>query len=239
MTLADRISEWIAQKVEEAHQEGVVFGLSGGIDSAVVGALCLRALGDRALGLIMPCHSLPIDEEYALLAATRFGIRHQRVDLTPVFDAFAGVLPPADGVARANLKPRLRMATLYYYANCYRYLVVGSGNKSELSVGYFTKYGDGGVDIQPLGCLLKGQVRELAGELGVPKEILERPPTAGLWAGQTDEEELGMTYAMLDRAIESLETGRYEDVPSSALERVKRMYRSSAHKRCLPPIFQP
>lgn len=236
MSLAREISNWIRQKVHDAGGAGVALGLSGGVDSAVVGGLAKMALGDNVLGLIMPCHSDPIDEEFARLVASKFLIRVERVDLAPTFDSLLGVLPPGDRMAVANLKPRLRMMTLYYHASRLGYLVAGTGNKSELSIGYFTKYGDGGVDILPIGDLLKTQVRELARELGVPEAVIERPPTAGLWAGQTDESEMGLTYEELDLAIARIERGDTSQIDRTILDRVTAMMNASAHKRALPEV---
>jgi NAD+ synthase len=158
------------------------------------------------------------------------------MDLAPAYDALLSALgsPARDEerlrLARANLKPRLRMAALYYHANALNYLVVGTGNRSELELGYFTKYGDGGVDLLPLGGLVKGQVRELARFLGVPEPIVTRPPTAGLWEGQTDEGELGLTYEQIDRYL----TGG--PVPEEVRRRIEALGRASAHKRALPPV---
>lgn len=239
MTLADQICRWIQQTVKEANSSGVVVGLSGGIDSSVVGVLARRAMGDHVLGLIMPCRSQPTDEEYAKLVASRFGIPTVRVDLAPLLDSFLELVPPGNEMAQANLKPRLRMLTLYYFANSRGYLVAGTGNKSELMVGYFTKYGDGGVDILPLGGLLKTQVRQLARDLGIPQEIIARPPSAGLWAGQTDEGELGITYEDLDKAIEAIERGGASGCDPAVIAVVQGMYERSRHKRSLPLIFQP
>jgi len=190
--LCDRISSWIKQKVEEANARGGIFGLSGGVDSAVVAGLCKRGLKDRTLGLIMPCYSDPLDEQCAREVAEKFGIPTQTVPLEPVYDKFKEIFPPGSKLAEANLKPRIRMITLYYFANNLNYLVIGTGNRSEIAVGYFTKYGDGGVDILPLGGLLKTEVREIARYLGVPEHVLNRTPSAGLWAGQTDEREIGI-----------------------------------------------
>jgi NAD+ synthase len=146
-------------------------------------------------------------------------------------------LPETDHrMAKANLKPRLRMTTLYYIANARNYLVGGSGNKSELLVGYFTKFGDGGVDLLPLGDLYKREVYGLARELGVPQAILDRPPTAGLWAGQTDEAEMGLTYDALERALVAL-SGGDQEVHDETLSRVRDMMEGSAHKRALAPTF--
>ncbi|MFH1563046.1 MAG: NAD+ synthase [Nitrospirota bacterium] len=237
MGLAEIIANWIRIQVEQAKAEGVVVGLSGGIDSSVVAALSRKAVGDRMLGLIMPCGGSPMDEKDALLVASQFGIKTERIDLGVVCGGLLKVLPPGNKLALANLKPRLRMITLYYYANNFNYLVAGTGNKSEAMVGYFTKYGDGGVDILPIGSLVKAQVRELAGELGIPKEIIDKPPSAGLWDGQTDEEEIGITYENLDKSILAIESGMTEDIDSHILSKVENLIKVSAHKRALPQIF--
>ncbi|MCD6082543.1 NAD+ synthase [Candidatus Aerophobetes bacterium] len=239
MKLSEKIAKWIKDKVQEAGAEGVVFGLSGGLDSSVVACLVRKALEDKALGLIMPCHSDPTDEKYALLVAKRFSIRTRRVDLGAVYEEFLKVLPPGRRVSLANLKPRLRMITLYYFANELNYLVAGTGNKSEISTGYFTKYGDGGVDILPIGGLLKTQVRKLAKELRIPEEIIRRAPTAGLWEGQTDEDELGLSYEDLDRAILAIESGRRGNLASAIMDKVEGLIKRSAHKRSPIPVFKP
>jgi NAD+ synthase len=144
-------------------------------------------------------------------------------------------LPEGTPLARANLKPRLRMATLYYLAQSRSYLVAGTGNKPEIVVGYFTKYGDGGVDVEPLGDLYKWQVRALARELGVPQPVIDRPPSAGLWVGQTDEGEMGITYDELDAALAAIETGQTTAMDPALLARVQGMMSDSAHKRATPP----
>jgi len=236
MELANYISGWIKEKVEEAGAEGIVLGLSGGVDSSLTAALAKKALGDKVLGLLMPCHSDPTDLEHAKLVAARFDIETEYVDLGPVFDSLMASLPRGSDLAVANLKPRLRMATLYYFANSRNYLVAGTGNRSEIAVGYFTKYGDGGADILPLGDLLKYQVREMARELGVPEEIIAKPPSAGLWAGQTDEGEMGITYEELDRTILAIEGGDTSGYDKTTLERVKAMRAASEHKRQPIPI---
>jgi NAD+ synthase len=237
--LAHEIGHWIARQVSIAGAKGAVFGMSGGLDSSVIGILCKRALGDRVLGLIMPCHSDPADEAHARLVADLFDITTDKIDLGQVFDLFVSLLPRDGLLSVANLKPRLRMTTLYYFSNRLDYLVVGTGNKSELMTGYFTKHGDGAVDILPLGGLLKTQVRRLAEGLGVPEEIIAKPPSAGLWAGQTDEGELAITYDELDRAlraVESDETARQDD---EILARVREMVSESQHKRAPVPIYDP
>ena len=237
--LAVEIATWIAERVRAAGCRGVVLGLSGGVDSAVSAGLAHRALGtESVLGLIMPCHSVPDDEAHAHLVIDTFGIAWDRVDLGPAFDALSGQLPPADGLAVANLKPRLRMTALYYYASLNHYLVLGTSNRTELLVGYFTKYGDGGADLLPLGDLLKCQVVELAREIGVPDAIINKPPSGGLWAGQTDEGEMGITYERLDRVIAALDAGDTAGIDPQDVSQVERMLTTSAHKREPLPCFR-
>lgn len=245
--LASRISEWIRERVLEAGARGVVLGMSGGLDSSVAAVLCKRAFPDTTLGLIMPCFSLEEDLEHAKLVASKFGIETRVLDLSGIFTSFVQLLEHSGDIggetralAVANLKPRLRMICLYYFANMLKYLVVGTGNKSELSIGYFTKYGDGGVDILPLGDLLKTEERSLAVELGIPETIIAKVPSAGLWEGQTDEGEIGMSYEVLDGILSALERGnesssRFEP---ELVERVKHMMEKSRHKREGIPIFK-
>lgn len=253
--------EWLKERGAQARTDGAVFGLSGGIDSAVVGALCKQAFPEDCQGLVMPCHSDPRDREDALMVARTFGIPVETVDLGPVYDLYLTTLRSAlrmtlvnqtgvgqgwasgqvvelasrveerrANLADANLKPRLRMTTLYFFANNLNRLVVGTGNRSELTVGYFTKYGDGGVDLLPLGGLVKTQVRELAEYLGVPRRVIDKPPSAGLWQGQTDEGEMGASYAELDRYI-------LEGHASGALRaKIEHMSQAAAHKLTLPAV---
>ncbi len=238
MNLADRISNWIKEKVREAKAEGVVIGLSGGIDSSVVAYLAKRAMGEKVLGLIMPCYSTVLDEDYAWLIAKRLNIKTERISLDSIYNDLLGILPSHKKIALANLKPRLRMLTLYYFANNLNYLVAGTGNKSEILIGYFTKYGDGGCDILPLGDLLKTQVRKLAKELEIPHEIIKRRSSAGLWEKQTDEEELGIRYEDLDRTILAIERGKTESIPPQMLIKVEELIKKSTHKRSLAPVFK-
>ncbi len=239
MGLAGDIVSWIREKVEEAGTRGIVVGLSGGVDSACVAVLSKMAVGDNVLGLILPCQSDPEDEKSARLVAEKFDIRVEKKVLDSVYEKFLEILTPADKISLANLKPRLRMATLYYFANSLNYLVAGTGNKSEISVGYFTKYGDGGVDILPLGGLLKTEVRELAKEVDIPQQIIDRAPSAGLWEGQTDEGELALSYEDLDKAIIAIEEGETEEFPSQEIVvKIKELIGASQHKRQPIPIYE-
>lgn len=244
--LKERLVEWLRARVEEAGARGLAVGLSGGIDSAVVAGLAKEAFPSGVLGVIMPCHSIPKDREDALLVAEAFSIPTVTVDLGPAWDVLiqaiegaveASGLPGSAAAAardralvQANVKPRLRMTTLYYLAGLYNYLVAGTGNRVEINVGYFTKYGDGGVDLLPIGNLVKSEVQALARELGVPEPILARAPSAGLWEGQTDEAEMGLSYEELDRYFLTGEG------PREVVEKIRKMESASAHKRRLPLI---
>ena len=234
--IADKLVSWIREKVSAAGCKGVVLGLSGGVDSSVAAVLCQRAFPQNMLGLIMPCYSNKKDIEHAQAVAEKFSIPAQTVSLDATYDTLLKALPndkadpDVSRLAKANIKARLRMLTLYYFANRLKYMVVGSGNRSELAVGYFTKYGDGGVDILPSGNLLKGQVKELARFLGIPQPIVDKPPSAGLWEGQTDEEELGLGYGEIDLYLAS---GEASAVIKKQLETI---ISASQHKRQPPPV---
>jgi len=181
MPLADEIAAWIGKVVADAGAQGVVIGLSGGIDSAVVAGLAVRALPGRVLGAILPCESAPLDAELARAVAAKFGTETIEVDLTAAYLALTAGLPPAPALARANVKPRLRMIALYYLATARRYLVCGAGNRSELTIGYFTKFGDGGVDMLPIGGLLKCQGASWRSSLAClwPSLTVRPPPACG------------------------------------------------------------
>ena len=244
----DRIVRWLREKLSTSAAEGFVVGLSGGIDSAVVVRLCQLAQAETTLGVLLPCHSDPRDETDAQLVADHFKIQTTRVDLAPSYDALLNDLrqataplatgaphTPDDIRARlpvANIKPRLRMTTLYFIANSLNRLVAGTGNKSELTIGYFTKYGDGGVDLLPIGHLVKSQVRAVARQLGVPAPVIDKAPSAGLWLGQTDEGEMGFSYEELDRYI--LEGP--ESVAPAVAMKIERLARASEHKKSPTPV---
>jgi NAD+ synthase len=250
--LASAISAWLRDRLDESGAERFVLGLSGGIDSAVVCGLCAQAAGaNRVTGVIMPSSSQPDDAVSANKVAQTFGVETQTVDLTGITEAFYAAMPSAEAltsaaadvvekwqqIATANVRPRLRMTTLYYVANLTRGIVVGTGNKSEAMIGYFTKYGDGGVDLFPIIDLYKHEVRAVAREIGVPESVIERPPSAGLWEGQTDENEIGMTYEELDRTLISLESGETADVDGAHLQRVRDLINASNHKRLPVPRY--
>ena len=233
--LVDKLVLWIKERVSAAGLKGVVFGISGGLDSSVVAVLCSGAFSENILGLLMPCHSCQEDEQHALTVARKFSIPTRTIVLDDIYDMLLEKLiidknQPINQTTKGNLKARLRMLTLYFHANQLQYLVVGSGNRSELAIGYFTKHGDGSVDILPLGNLVKRRVRELAEFLEIPKEIIDKPPSAGLWTGQTDQNELGLSYNQLDAYLTG---GR---VSSTIKCKIEKMVTSSNHKQKPPPI---
>ncbi|HBW37486.1 NAD(+) synthase [Desulfosporosinus sp. BICA1-9] len=243
--LQERINQtvdWLRQKVAEANAKGLVVGMSGGVDSAVVAGLCKHAFPENCVAVIMPCHSDPDDQEDALWIAEGFDIRPLEVDLsnahTQIFDQVLKSLKlngrdvVGAKMSQGNLKARLRMSTLYTVANALNYLVAGTDNAPESYTGYFTKYGDGGVDLLPISSLTKAEVRAWARMLGLPRRIATRVPTAGLWPGQTDETDLGITYDQIDRYLLG------EQVAPEVQERLETLHRQSEHKRHLPPSLE-
>lgn len=233
----DRIVAWIHELVTTTKQKGIVIGLSGGIDSAVVANLVKRACPEDSIGVILPCKSSTKDSIDARAVAESCGLNWIEIDLSVshelIFDEIKIKLDrDLNGNARmtdANLRARLRMSTLYGIANSLNYLVAGTDNAAEVLTGYFTKYGDGGVDFLPLAHLTKREVYEWAKILGVPQQIIDRAPSAGLWEGQTDEAELGITYHEIDDYLEG------KPISETALARIEHLHRVTEHKRALPP----
>lgn len=242
------IVEFIADTVDDAGAEGAVIGLSGGIDSTTTAYLAVEALGaDSVHGLLMPSSVNPdADETDAERVAEALDIEYDTVEINPIVDAFVDAAPDhaaEDRMALGNVRVRTRAVLNYFLANAEGRIVLGTGNRSEAATGYFTKYGDQAVDCNPIGNLYKCQVRQLARDLGVPEDLVTRTPTAAMWEGQTDEEEMGLGYDDLD-AILALHvhgplskhaTVETLDVPEGAVDRVVELYEASAHKRSMPP----
>lgn len=229
------VSSWIRERVISANAKGVVLGLSGGVDSAVAAALCKKAYPDSTLCLIMPCHSNPQDEEHARLVADKLNLKIEKIVLDDIYDLFRKQVNSSESDPKSllgNIKSRLRMITLYYYAGKYNYLVVGPTNKSELTIGYFTKHGDSGVDIMPIADFAKQEVYELAKYLEIPEEVIRKAPSAGLWDNQTDEDEMKMSYDQLDNYI-IMNQGE-----SNTRNIIKGMIDKSEHKRNYPKIYK-
>lgn len=241
----EAMEAFIRDHVEDAGASGVVVGLSGGIDSAVVASVAARALGPKRV----VCLFLPIegsgsrDEEDAHALTKSLGVAYTKHDLSKPYFALVSALAVRDKYAKGNLKARLRMVALYAEAAGRGALVLGAGNKSELLTGYFTKWGDGGCDLLPIGDLYKTQVRSLAAEVGVPDAIIRKKPSAGLWPGQTDEGELGINYSELDQILLGLELkmtdgeiARRTKLPAQEVAMVRQRVESTSHKRRLPPV---
>ena len=232
----EKTVEWLKQKVTEANAKGLIVGLSGGIDSSVVAFLIKKAFPENSLGVIMPIHSQPVDQLDAERLIEVTGIKHYVVDLsddhTNIKNKVVGQLDGDinDRGADSNLRARLRMSTLYTFSNALNYLVVGTDNAAEEMTGYFTKYGDGGVDVLPIARLTKREVYEWGEYLGVPESVLQRSPSAGLWEGQTDEAEMGVTYDAIDDYIEG------KPVNEEDKKVIERMIRVTEHKRVMPPM---
>lgn len=231
--IAQQIVEWLKDGLRDTGTKGFVLGMSGGLDSSICAALIKQAT-DECLGLILPIESDVKDLDDATALATSLNIKTQYIDLTTTYNNLVKLLPDGDRVTSGNIKARLRMIVLYYYANLHNYLVCGTGNKTEISLGYFTKHGDGACDILPLGDLYKGEVRELARELDIPEEIINKVPSAGLWSGQTDEGEIGFTYDQMDEALRKIDKG---EVIDETCRKLRDVVKRSAHKREIPKIF--
>jgi len=245
-----KIERFIQDYVAQSKTKGVVVGLSGGIDSSVTAAIAVRALGkEKVLGLILPNANLAQHyEDDARILAKQLGITVKKIPIADFVSAFVHNVDKelADNkLVVGNAMARFRMIINYAYANYNNYLVLGTSNKTEILVGYVTKYGDGGVDFEPCGGLYKTQIRLLAKFLDIPKAIIEKPPSAGLWDGQTDEGELGITYDLLDLILYGFEHN-YEpkaiaeelQIDISLVEKVAAMITKSEHKRHMPPIFE-
>src|SRR5213592_1371820 len=240
------IEAFIVHSVRESGRKGVILGLSGGIDSALVAKLCADAIGpERVLALALPDGKGGKDLKDAQRFAKSIGIEFQVVDIGPIATAFEKRLQAsgADPIARGNLRARTRMTVLYYGANTEDRVVMGTGNKSEILTGYATKFGDGAADFLPIGDLYKTQVREMARYLALLPEIVEKVPTAGLWPGQTDEAELGISYDELDRILLGIELqldpetiAQKGGVPLDHVTYVQKLVASSIHKRKMPLI---
>jgi NAD+ synthase len=241
---ADQLVNFIRETVHEAGFSRAVIGLSGGVDSALSAYLTVQALGaENVLGLRMPYEtSSPESLEHAELVIEQTGIQSETYSITAAVDAILEDFPEAGQVRRGNVMARMRMIYLYDQSHAFEGLVMGTGNKTETLLGYSTRYGDGAFDLNPLADLYKAQVRQLASFLGVPRAIIEKPPSADLWLGQTDEEELGFTYQDADQllyllveeqntASECVEAGFDEELVETVIGRVLR-YR---FKSKLPP----
>ena len=243
-----RIIDFVRSYIRDSGARGAVIGLSGGVDSSVTAHILVRALGkDNVIGLILPYRTTPPEDiEDAKFVAESLGIKYYYIDIGDIRNAFARSIPvfdEGDRVAAGNLLPRIRMTILYYFANRFNMVVAGTGDKSELLIGYYTKYGDGGVDILPIGDLYKTQVRYLGKYLGLPDRIAFKPSSPRLWEGQTAEGELGIKYEDIDVILHALvdyrmtpeQAAEATGKPIELVQAVWRRVLSTEHKR-KPPI---
>jgi NAD+ synthase len=247
----ERITAFVADVVDSAGAEGAVVGLSGGIDSTLTAHLAVEALGaDRVKGLVMPSEvNTDRNMSDAERVAEMLDIEYETFDITPAVEAFVDAYPAGaeDRTALGNVRVRCRAVFNYFVANAESRVVLGTGNRSEALAGYYTKYGDQAVDCNPIGNLYKFQVRQLAAHIGVPEELVEKPPSAEMWTGQTDEGEMGLTYDLLDAILalhvdgplSASATAETLGVDGAAIERVEQLYERSAHKRSMPPAPEP
>ena len=248
----DHITAFVRDVVDAAGAEGAALGLSGGIDSTTVAYLAVEALGEGAVrGLVMPSEA-NTDENMsdAERVAETLGIEYDVIEIEPVAEPFFEAFPAAadDRTAAGNVYVRIRGVLNYFVANHENLVVLGTGNRSEAMTGYFTKYGDQAVDCNPIGNLYKQQVRQLAAHVGVPDDLVTKTPSAGMWTGQTDEDEMGLGYDTLDAILAlhvdgPLSTGAtvrtLDGVTEEHVERVDRLVAESAHKRTMPPAPEP
>lgn len=236
----NQIVKWLQEQVKTTGVKGLLVGLSGGLDSAVVTNLIKRACPDDSLAVIMPIQSNPSDMTDADKIVQQSEIDFMNVDLTHSHDVMYTTIKKEldkhklrneeqNQIADANLRARLRMSTLYTIATNHQYLVVGTDNAAEWYTGYFTKYGDGAVDIQPIIDLTKQEVKEMAMYLGVPSSVVDKQPSADLWEGQTDEEEMGTTYANIDAYLLG------KEIPIKDKQTIEKLHNQTKHKRQIAP----
>lgn len=233
LKLEKDLCNWIENYVKSAGCKGVIYGLSGGLDSSVVGVLANKIFKDNALGLIMPIEKKGSDFNDAIKLQEEFNLNVKILDLTDAYKSLKNIYTQSTNtLAYSNIKPRLRMTTLYYYAQINNFLVIGTTNLSEFTIGYSTKFGDYGVDFSPIADITKTEIFEFAKHLGIPSSIIEKKPSAGLWEGQSDEDELGFSYEELDNYILK-GVGKKETV-----DKIERLIKINSHKKHMPEIFK-
>ena len=238
-SITETIEKFLSEQIEKQHAKGVILGLSGGIDSAVLAYICKRKLKEKTLAIIMPDTSItPAETEDALKMISLTGIEHKLIDIKPIVNEYAMYLEP-NKKSRGNLRARVRTNILYYYANSKNYLVLGSSDKSEHLIGYFTKFGDGAADLTPIISLYKLQIREIAKYLGVPDNIISKKSSPHLWEDHEADEELGVSYEEIDSILYCLvekklsvdETVKITQIEKSTIEKIYELNRNSEHKR--------
>lgn len=239
-TITDTIENFLEEQIKKNHAEGLILGLSGGIDSAVLTYICKRNLKDKTLAIVMPDTSITpkTETEDALKMISLTGIQYKLIDINPIVKEYSMYLEPNER-AKGNLRARIRTNILYYYANAKNYLVLGSSDKSEYLIGYFTKFGDGASDITPIISLYKLQIREIAKYLGVPETVIEKKSSPHLWKDHEAEDELGISYeevdsvlyCLFDKKLSITETQKLTQIENSIIEKIQELHKNSEHKR--------
>lgn len=242
-----KIERFVSDYVKKSGAKGLVIGLSGGLDSAVALELCTKAVGPKnVIGLVLPTAATPgNDVADATNHASSLGVECKVIPINVLADSYAKLLPEANNKAKGNLVARIRMGILYYFAASRNSLVVGTSDKSEIWIGYFSKYGDGASDLMPLAGLYKTQVRELARHILIPEQIVEKKSSPRLWPGQLAETELDMDYdtidpvlrCLIDKKMRPAQAAKKLSVPLKKVKRVESMIKKSAHKRAMPPAL--
>jgi NAD+ synthase len=243
ISIQEKIGSFLVDEIRERRSQGVVFGLSGGIDSAVIAMLCAKYVREKSLALIMPDSKItPVtDTDDAIKIVDSSHLEYKLIDIGFIHKEYSKYIEP-NPVAFGNLGARIRSNILYYYANARNYLVLGSGDRSEFLIGYFTKYGDGAADLLPIVSLYKTQIQEFARFLGISSTIISKPPGPRLWEGHTAEAEIGMTYeeidpilyCIIDKKISIEETAKITEIPISNVDKIYQMHKRSEHKRITP-----
>ena len=246
-SIQEKIKTFLEKEVSQRQASGVIFGLSGGIDSTVVAVLCAKALKERSLALIMPDSKITPrkDTEDALKLVDKLGLEYKLIDINPIHYEYSKYLEPSP-LALGNLRARIRANILYYYANSKNYLVLGSSDKSEFLIGYFTKYGDGGADLLPIVSLYKTQIRGFAKFLGVPDSIISKKSSPSLWQSHYAESELGVSYeeidavlhCMVDKTLSLQETVDHTGIEQPIVDKIHKLYKKNEHKRITPKACQ-
>ncbi len=244
-SISAKVERFVTTYLKTSSAKGLVIGLSGGLDSATALQLCVKAVGaKKVLGLVLPTKSTPESDVHdATEHASVLGVECKLIPIDALVEGYAKLLPDADEKAKGNLTARIRMGIMYYFAASRNSLVVGTSDKSEIWVGYFSKYGDGASDLAPLAGLYKTQVRELAKHLGVPQKIIDKKSSPRLWRGQLAEEELGMSYETIDAVLTCIvdkkmtprQAAKKLSLPLNTISKVQSMVEKSAHKRSMPP----
>lgn len=237
----DYLVVWLQQQVKSNQVKGLILGISGGVDSAVCAALIKKAFPDlkQHLVLFMPCYSQPNDEKLVNELVTQLNLNYQIINLDNSYDnliksfQWDNNFQTKNKIALANCKSRLRMTTLYAFAKAYNFLVIGTSNQAEWYTGYFTKFGDGASDLAPLIHLNKQQVKEAAKLLKIPNSIILQLPSAGFWKGQTDEQDMGVSYNEIDKYL----SNDNSNIDKKIIKKIEQMHNNTKHKR--NPLIMP